>query len=261
MYNGLLIIDPQYDFCNPNGTLYVKGAELDMKRLGEFITSNFTELDDIYVTFDDHKRMDIAHPMWWSNGQSELPDPFTVITYADVLAGKWFARIPEYQVWSELYLKKLEDQGNYSHIIWPYHCIAGTQGASMDKTIEEALEVWGDYKCTFPEIIRKGMNPLTEHYSAVKAEVDTDDRDTQINADLVAELQLFDTIYVAGEAFSHCVANTVRDLVRYGVDPKNIIILKDCTSNVENYEAFGEAFQREMECIGMRFLNSGDINV
>ncbi len=34
----LLIIDAQKDFCYPNGTLYVKGAEKDMVRLGKFIS-------------------------------------------------------------------------------------------------------------------------------------------------------------------------------------------------------------------------------
>ena len=31
--NALLIIDPQYDFCDPVGALYVKGADRDMEML------------------------------------------------------------------------------------------------------------------------------------------------------------------------------------------------------------------------------------
>ena len=30
----LVVIDPQNDFCSPHGSLYVKGAELDMERRG-----------------------------------------------------------------------------------------------------------------------------------------------------------------------------------------------------------------------------------
>ena len=33
----LLIIDPQFDFCDPTGKLFVPGADLDMVRLGKFI--------------------------------------------------------------------------------------------------------------------------------------------------------------------------------------------------------------------------------
>lgn len=35
--NALLIIDAQYDFCNPNGSLFVPGAVEDNKRLANFI--------------------------------------------------------------------------------------------------------------------------------------------------------------------------------------------------------------------------------
>lgn len=34
----LLIIDPQYDFCNPKGTLYVPGAEKATKELCKWIS-------------------------------------------------------------------------------------------------------------------------------------------------------------------------------------------------------------------------------
>lgn len=274
MYNALLIIDPQNDFCKApakydtgdgtvfvrGGSLYVPGAEKDMERLAEFILNNMLELNDIYITFDDHKRIDIAHQMWWSDGKGDQPDPFTVITYKDIKDGKWFARIPDMQSWTEFYLRTLEMQGNYPHVIWPYHCIAGTEGAAMVPILDDAISEWSLHRCSYPEIIRKGQNMLTEHYSAVKAEVETKDKDTQVNENLVAELRLFDTVYVAGEAFSHCLANTVRDLVRYGVDPKNIVILKDCTSNVPTFEELGAAFQREMESINVRFINSVDIN-
>ena len=33
----LLIIDPQNDFCDPNGALFVPGADEDMKRLASMV--------------------------------------------------------------------------------------------------------------------------------------------------------------------------------------------------------------------------------
>ncbi len=48
--NALLIIDAQYDFCHPNGALYVPGAEKDMKKLNGFIGNNSQFIDHICVT-------------------------------------------------------------------------------------------------------------------------------------------------------------------------------------------------------------------
>jgi len=275
MNRALVIIDPQNDFCKApvvdhvecdvenkptvlvsGGSLYVQGADQDMERLSTFIRNNAYSLSDIYVTFDDHKRLDIAHSMWWVDADNNHPDPYTIITYRDVVNGKWSASVPEYQEWSEVYLKQLDDQGNYPHIIWPYHCIAGTEGSAMVPVLSEALGFWEEELFKSPEIIRKGQDPLTEHYSAVKAEVVTQDPHTDVNQNFISELKAFDEILVAGEALSHCLANTVRDMIRYEVDPKKVVILSDCTSNVPTFEEFGAAFQREMELLGVRFMST-----
>lgn len=276
MYRSLVIIDPQNDFCKapvkeivdyglmgdqletiePGGSLYVDGADSDMESLSTFISDNPYSISDIYVTLDDHKRLDIAHAMWWVNDDEMPPAPYTVITYRDVKNGKWKASVPEYQEWSEKYLKQLDDQGNYPHVIWPYHCIAGTEGAAIVPVLENALREWEEVMRISPEIIRKGQDPLSEHYSAVKAEVVTQNPHTDVNKDFISELKLFDEILVAGEALSHCLANTVRDMVRYGIDPKSLIVLIDCTSNVPTFEELGVAFQREMELIGVRFMTT-----
>jgi nicotinamidase-related amidase len=33
----LVVIDPQYDFCDPNGSLFVPEADNDMKRLAVMV--------------------------------------------------------------------------------------------------------------------------------------------------------------------------------------------------------------------------------
>lgn len=282
MYRALLIIDPQNDFCKapkiqmvpikgtvgdlaerhiPGGSLYVPGADKDMERLAAFIMENALEISDIYVTFDDHAYLDIAHPMWWMDKEGAPPDVFTIITRKDVADGKWIAQVPNYQEWSEFYLKKLEEQGNYPHVIWPYHCIAGTEGAAMVDVLQNALREWEETRFNSPVIVRKGQNPLTEHYSAVAAEVPIEGfPETLVNQDLVKELQLFDQVVVAGEALSHCLANTVRDLIKNEVNPKKIIILSDCTTSVPTFEELGQKFQKEMEAIGVRFMTTEEFN-
>ncbi len=80
----LFIIDPQYDFCNSNGTLYVPGADKDMVRLSGMIKNNIKQIDDIHLTLDSHNRLHIAHPIWWVDNLGNHPDPFTIISAEDV---------------------------------------------------------------------------------------------------------------------------------------------------------------------------------
>jgi nicotinamidase-related amidase len=132
----------------------------------------------------------------------------------------------------------------------------------MVDVLADALREWEETKFTSPVIVRKGQNPLTEHYSAVKAEVLIEGNpETDVNQDLVKELQLFDQIVVAGEALSHCLANTVSDLIKNDVNPKKIIILSDCTTSVPMFEELGKKFQTEMELIGVRFMTTEEFNV
>ena len=42
----LLVIDPQNDFCDPNGSLFVPGADEDIKRLAEMVHRLKDKLDD-----------------------------------------------------------------------------------------------------------------------------------------------------------------------------------------------------------------------
>lgn len=258
MNTTLLIIDAQNDFCLPNAPLEVKGAMADMQNIANFIKRK--QIDTIIDTFDDHRRKDIAHPLYWADG---VP-LFTPITLAEVKEGKYKVRNQKDFEWTIYYLAKLEAQKNYPHIVWPYHCIAGTKGAAMVDVVADAIAEWEFATGETNIVIRKGNNPYVEHYSAVKAEVvyafnGDYDQDTNVNYKLITELKYADTIYVGGEALSHCVANTVRDLVKYGVNPNNVTILTDCTSNVGNFEFLGDAFRKEMEDKGMKFAKSTDI--
>ena len=86
--NILLIIDPQVDFCHPQGSLCVQGADQDMQNLTTFIQTHLDSISQIHVTLDSHQRLDIAHPLFWTNKQGNSPAPFTQITADDVKQGK-----------------------------------------------------------------------------------------------------------------------------------------------------------------------------
>ena len=62
-------------------------------------------------------------------------------------------------------------------------------------------------------LVTKGSNFWTEHYSAVMADVpDPSDPHTMLNTSFINTLKEADIIALSGEAKSHCLANTVRDI-------------------------------------------------
>lgn len=251
----LLIIDPQNDFCDiPNAALPVAGADADMQRLAAFIQRMGARLDAIHVTLDSHNPMDIAHPGWWVDAAGSAPAPFTLITAAQVRDGAWRTRSPALQARSLAYVEALEAGGRYPLIIWPEHCLIGHWGHNVHAAVQGALDDWARAEMQVVNYVTKGTNPFTEHYSAIQAEVpDADDPATRVNAGLISALAKADRILVAGEALSHCVANTVRDIAAQLGEANigKLTLLTDCASPVGGFEAAGQAFVAEMTARGM----------
>jgi nicotinamidase/pyrazinamidase len=254
MKTNLLIIDPQVDFCVPNMALSVPGADADSKRLADMIVRLKGKIDDIYVSLDSHNLVDIAHPIFWVDDNGNHPAPFeTVISPEDMESGKWLTYNPDWQERAYDYVKALKDNGRYPLVIWPPHCLIGTEGHSIIPCVSDALIEWCE-EGAWINFIMKGMNKFTEHYSALKADVyDKHDPSTGINDDLLNGCKEADVILVGGQALSHCVANTLRDLADNMDDSeiKKFVLLKDACSNVQGYENLGLDFVAEMVDRGM----------
>lgn len=257
----LLIIDPQKDFCDPHGALYVKGAENDMDRTAQMIKRLSKKLDDIHITVDSHRLFDVAHPLYWVNSSGKNPDPFTIITADDVENGKWMPAVPGLYKRSLAYVKQLAQSGRYSLCVWPVHCRIGTEGHSIVSNLMDSLTEW-ENSLGWVDIVTKGSNPYTEHYSAVQAEVpDPEDPSTQLNTTLIKTLMDADIIAIAGEASSHCVANTVRDIANnFGDDSyvSKLHFLQDASSPVTGFENFEKDFLNEMVNRGMKMTSTKD---
>jgi nicotinamidase-related amidase len=249
----LLVIDPQQDFVSPRGSLTVPGADADMDRLAAWVDAHAAELDAITVTLDQHHVLDISHPQWWQGPSGDPPAPFTRITADDVVAGRWIPRDPGARDRSVAYLRALDAAGRYPHVIWPEHCLIGDPGGTVWPALSAALHRWARARTARVSWVTKGTNPWTEHFSAIRAEVpDPADPGTQVAEGLVRHLSSADRIVVAGEARSHCVANTVRDLVAASPEiVRRIELLADATSDVPGFESLGEAFVRELTARGM----------
>lgn len=269
----LLIIDPQMDFCDPSGTLFVPGADEDCDRLAAMINRISKKINEIHVTLDSHHSFDIAHPMFWVDSSGKNPSPFTIISEDDVKNGKWRTAVPMFQNrrsmeahgWkrdgAEEYVANLAKNGRYPLCIWPEHCLIGSKGATVHPAVFKAINNWEHDSTGFADYVTKGSNFLTEHYSAVKADVvDPSDPSTDLNIKLIETLQQVDFIAISGQALSHCVANTISDIANnFGEDNiKKFVLIEDTSSNVTGFETLGQNFVRDLTARGMSIAKSTD---
>ncbi|MES2609644.1 MAG: cysteine hydrolase [Pseudomonadota bacterium] len=274
----LLVIDPQNDFCDlptswqpadpatgiPTApSLPVAGAHADMLRTAAFIRAHGAQLDGITLTLDSHQRFDIAHPGYWQQADGRAVAAFTPITAAQVRAGTLVPRNSALLPRTLQYLDVLERQGRYTHMVWPVHCEIGSWGHGVHAEVLAACGQWQLQRQRAVRNVFKGTNPLTEHYSAIEAEVpDADDPDTALNTRLLQTLGTSDHLLIAGEASSHCVRATTEHIVQHlprlqpGWTPARITLLTDCMSPVGGFEAQHTEFLDALRAQGARLATS-----
>ena len=161
--------------------------------------------------------------------------------------------------------------------IWPEHCIIGSVGHSVVPSINSAVQNWARLKKRSVQYVMKGQNCRTEMYSAIAAEVeDEKDPSTSVNLELISKLRLADRIVVCGQALSHCVNYTVRDLIKYwDADLSRLVLVENCkfiyslvlTANdfsagcspVFGYEAAAATFVNEVRAKGMTVLTDDKV--
>ncbi len=279
----LLVIDPQNDFCDlptdwqpghaPAGqavapALPVAGAHADMQRLAAVLRSNAQHIDAVTVTLDSHQRYDVAHPGFWRRGDGAAVSPFTPITAQQVRSGQFApadaAALPRVLA----YLDALEVQGRYTLMVWPVHCEIGSWGHGLHADVLAACGAWQTARQRAVKHVFKGMNPWTEHYSALQAEVpDPADPATALDTRLLQRLGEADLLLIGGEASSHCVRATTEHIVQHlprlqpGWSAERVVLLTDCMSPVAGFEAQHEAFLQAMRAQGVQLADSSEIRL
>ena len=278
MRTHLLLIDPQNDFCDlpadwlPRSpvtgeairpALPVSGAHRDLQRAAALVQRLGERLSAITVTLDSHHRIDIAHPGFWREAATgRAPAPFTAITAAQVRAGAYAPRDAQALPRTLAYLDALEATGRYTLMVWPVHCQMGTWGHAVHAGLQAALDGWADAQGRSVAVVTKGENPWTEHYSALQAEVpDAADERTSLNQALLAELDGFERVLIAGEAGSHCVRATVEHLAAHLPSRQlaKLVLLTDCISPVAGFEAQQAEFLADMQARGLQLALSTEI--
>jgi nicotinamidase-related amidase len=247
----LLAVDVQNTFCTPGFELFVAGrsgtgAVDDSRRLCSFVYRNLAAITEMVVTLDTHQAFQIFHAPFLIGPDGSRPDPYTLVSEADVAAGTWSidreaaealgvdaARAAEHL---RHYVATLASGGKYELTIWPFHAMLGGLGHALVSALEEAFFFHAIAREAPTRFEIKGFAPLTEHYSALGPEVLRGSRGELIgerNATLVEHLRSFDAVMVAGQAKSHCVAWTVQDLLEDEPElARTLYLLEDCTSAV-----------------------------
>lgn len=263
---ALLIIDPQNCFMDIKGApLPVAGADADMNRLAALVMGDAEKFDAIFVSLDTHPVDHIAHAVRWVNWEGKHPDPFTIISYDDVLHGVWRATNPADQAWQLEYTRLLAKTSGRAVCIWPVH---GQEGMWEHRVHDGLMHALGHFEYVTDHKVRyykKGMARDTEQYGLFAADVPLHgDASTYLNTALIDEIDAFDEKLIAGEASSHCVMDSFNQIgAHVGMDRiHTYTLIDDCMSPVgrvpdgPDFPRLASEWQMEMAKLGVNLIDA-----
>ncbi|MBS2019091.1 MAG: nicotinamidase [Deltaproteobacteria bacterium] len=230
-------IDCQIGFSTPGASLFVPGAVEDTQRTIEWLYRNLDKITQVAFSLDTHRVFQIFHPAWWIDDHGKHPAPFTTISVGDVKSGKW--KPVAHPAECLEYVKQLEARGKYVLTVWPYHTLLGGVSHALVPALMEAAMFHALVRQAQTHFETKGTHAMTENYSVLSPEVREISGKSvgTFNAAFFKMLMEYDRVYVFGQAKSHCVLSTLRDMQEHiaQVDPKlmgKVWILEDATSPV-----------------------------
>lgn len=245
----LLAIDMQKDFME-GGALGVPNSKKDVENITKFIYKNMDKITNIMCSLDTHSPMQIFHPCWWVNKEGKNPDPYTIISKEDFDNKVWMPKNTINEEKSKEYIYELSKVGKQL-CIWPYHCIQGTDGGTLENEFAKMVYFHSVARNTHNKMVPKGMDPYSEMYGIIKPEYS---RTSFINKDVLDAIKTYDEVYIVGEASSHCVLESVKQIAQYFKDrldiTKRLTVLTDCTSPIQGYE---EATIKEFKLLNEKY--------
>ena len=268
-------IDCQVGFCAPGASLFVPGAVEDTSRTIEWLYKNLDRITQVAFSLDTHRVFQIFHPAWWIDDEGKHPAPFTSISLADVREGKW--KPVAHPAECLEYVKRLEAAGKYTLTVWPYHTLLGGVSHALVPALMEAAMFHALVRSSQTHFETKGTHAMTENYSVLAPEVrELGGKSVgTFNAAFFKMLMEFDRVYVFGQAKSHCVLSTLKDMQQHiaGTDPAlmaKIYILEDATSPVPappidplppalDFPRIADKAFAELKAAGMNIVKTTDL--
>lgn len=254
----MINIDNQKDFME-KGSLGVPGSHQDVKNQIQFIYNNLNKITRIVNSLDTHIPQQIFFPCFWVDKYGNHPDPFTVITWKDIVDGVWKSVVDPEK--SHSYIENLEKLGKSPLMIWTYHCIQGTDGCSLENQFANMVYFHSVIRKVASVRLVKGQDPFSEMYGIFKPEYDPKNTINTKALDLIEE---YDKIIIAGQAKSHCVATSIQQIADYYENrpdiTSKIYILEDCMSSIPNFEKVTEElFENYKNQYKMNIIKSTDL--
>ena len=126
-------------------------------------------------------------------------------------------------------------------VLWPDHCVQGTDGAGLSKDL------------TIPQaglVLRKGYNKDTDSYSAFN---EADGRATGLASYLKA--RKLQRVFLAGLATDFCVAWSALDARKAGFDA---YVIEDACRGIDTQGSLAKAWA-DMKKAGVKRIQSGDL--
>lgn len=228
-----LIIDPQYDFVDKLGKLYVKGADTAIENIAQFLVKNRDCFKDVVITQDTHQRFHISSQWFWD----DKVKPGTVITKEDIKSAKYIPLATRDEIDYDLMFEGIDKYGPIT--IWPSHCLEGTSGQSIPLKLMREVNNWGIRKRRSYIIQKKGDIPVLESFSALTEE-------NILGVKQFWRNQKYDKVYICGFAKDYCVAYTVADMIKTGEYENKLVFVEPCMSSIsKDYD--GKIYKEAIE--------------
>lgn len=138
---------------------------------------------------------------------------------------------------------ELIDLNGLSQILWPVHCVQGTEGAEFSKDL---------IKKTWRKVFQKGMNREVDSYSGF---FDNAKRGDTGLSTYLKENQI-DRVFICGLAMDYCVKFTALDANELEFDT---FLLTDATRAVNLNPEDGKDSLAELEAAGVKLITSNDL--
>ncbi|WP_300759056.1 nicotinamidase [uncultured Brachyspira sp.] len=252
---GLVIVNVQRDFIDPKkGALPVKGSVKDVKRIIRFIYENLEDIYSIYTAMDTHYYDSIFHPYMWQKPNGEEIEPFTEVTLDKINSNEI---IPLYKKEQIAYVKKLKKENMKNLMIWPYHCLYGTDGWLIEKQLNNMLLFFERAKETNVNKIIKGTERFTEMYGAIKPEIVTPET-RFFDMAWVYDLKNYKKICICGEAKDLGLYETVKQIyIMYSGDKnitKKINVMMNCGSSIYDNKNINKKYETLSDKYGIKLI-------
>jgi nicotinamidase/pyrazinamidase len=129
-----------------------------------------------------------------------------------------------------------------AQVLWPEHCVQGTEGAMLDKDLDiPHAEL----------IIRKGYRREVDSYSAFLEA----DKKTQTGLGGYLKQRALKRVFFAGLATDFCVAWSALDARRQGFEA---LVIEDACRGIDNQGSLAKAWAA-MNAAGVRRIQSTDL--